>query len=60
MVVATQNHIFFESNIQKTPSRCLNFTFSIDGLSDLNYLQGSVGKRSKQLHYDKIYNRKGT
>ena len=60
MVVATQNHIFFESKHSKNSIQMFKFYFSIDGLSDLNYLQGSVGKRSKQLHYDKIYNRKGT
>ena len=31
-------------NIPNTPWKYLNFSFSIDGLSNLNCLQGSVGK----------------
>ena len=43
----TKPHIFRISknqNISSTPSRCLNFSFSIQGLFNLNWLQRSVGK----------------
>ena len=32
-------------SIPNTPSRCLNFSFSIEDLSNLNCWQGRVGKR---------------
>ena len=43
----TQNHVFLEFpriGVPNTPSMCLNFNFSVQGLSNLNCLQGMVGK----------------
>ena len=38
-------------SIPNTPLRCLNFSFSIEGLFNLNCLQGKVEKGSKQLNF---------
>ena len=43
----TKPHIFRSpknENILNTPSRCVSFSFSIDGLSNINCLQGKVRK----------------
>ena len=43
----TQLHIFRISknqNISNNPTRCLNFSFFVKELSNLNCLQGRVGK----------------
>ena len=37
-------------NIEKTPSKCLNFNYLLKGLSRLNFFRGKVGKIGKQLH----------
>ena len=37
-------------NIAKTPSKCLNFNYLLEGLSHLNFFRGKVGKIGKQLH----------
>ena len=41
-----QKHLFLEFNqsIPNTPSRCFNFSFSVESHSNSNYLQGSVEK----------------
>ena len=49
----TKPHIFEFSknqNIPNTPLRCLEFSFSIKGLSNLNCSKGGLEKVGEQLH----------
>ena len=41
-----QKHLFLEFNqsIPNTPSRCFNFSFSVESHSNLNCLQGNAEK----------------
>ena len=38
-------------NIPNAPSRCLNFRFSVEDISNLNCLQGGQENAGKQFHY---------